>query len=201
MESRDASSTSSPQPLATPGAVVQPSCFPLTLKRQWKIPEIIYLSLGRAGHPFICLSKSKYTQESRETKRTGPKLLSCAHRTEGRLRNHWALPTWHVNEESVGCRLPSWVAAATYPVFFTATSTSQDSSIAEKSLPNFLGGSYQHPSRVSVTGKQQKAQVKTLLQLSQIDIDSFPRVSPPLLSFLAVFLLIKECRGWLFKTG
>lgn len=106
MESRNASSTSSPQPLATPGAVVQPSCFPLTLKRQRKIPEIIYLSLGRAGRSFVYLSKSKYTQESRETKRTGPKLLSCAHRTEGRLRNHWALPTRHVNEESwaAGCR-------------------------------------------------------------------------------------------------
>lgn len=201
MESRDASSTSSPQPLATPGAVVQPSCFPLTLKWQRKIPEIIYLSLGRAGCPFVYLSKSKYTQESRETKRTGPKLLSCAHRTEGRLRNHWALPTRHVNEESVGCRLPSWVTAATYPVFFSATSTSQDSSTAEKSLPDFLGGSYQHPPRGRVTGKQPRAQLKTRLQLSQADIDIFPRLSPPLLSFLAVFLLVKECRGWLFKTG
>ena len=105
MGSTGASSTCPPQPPATPGAVVQPSCFPLTLKRQQKIPEIIYLSLGRAVGPFVYLSKSKYTQESKETKRTGPKRLSCAHWMEGRLWNHWALPTWHVNEESLGCGL------------------------------------------------------------------------------------------------
>lgn len=145
-------------------------------------PEIIYLSSGRAGGPFFYLFKSKCTKELKETEWRGPNSLGCA---------HWKDAEAEGGRESLGsshfaCKWEEYGLQAVVlghchrsnhsSIFSAATPTSQDSLIAEKSLPNFPGRPYEHPSQVSVQGKQ-KAQWKTLTQLSQTDMDTLPWVS------------------------
>lgn len=122
---------------------------------------------------FSTFSKAHTTH--RNYKRPSKGGLSCAHREKGRLRE----PTeslgggggssrFTCKQKSLACKVQSQTTDADLSLISsTATPTSQDSSIAKKSLPNFLGRSYQQqPSPLSVRGKQQKGQLKTLIQLS-----------------------------------
>lgn len=134
---------------ATPRAAVQPSCSPLSLQRQQKIPEVIYLTVQRPEHPSAYLFKSKYTQELKETLGRRPKLQSCALWREARLREaaeslgypHCA----HKQGGPAGCSPGPWLL--TSPQHSPLPAPPQGSPIAEKSQPNFLGRYQQHPSQ------------------------------------------------------
>lgn len=136
-------------------------------------------------------------------------LLGCAPEPKGGLREAGitpASPTLQVKQEcqsqaaEPGCWLPPGSLLSPLPpdpLPPQPPPLPQNSSIAEKPLPNVLGRSSQHASCWVSKASRQKAQLGMLTQLSQLDMNTFPWASPSL-HCLAAY---QGCRWWLVKMG